>query len=81
MLGARHVIDPGLNSDAPQRLLQNFRDSMGPEDFLLLGTELFSRGSTELICRRSRASADARDFVLFLPNTLGLTASSVSLNH
>jgi len=61
----------GNFSDA-SRVLSNFRDSMGSEDYLLIGTELANLSRIDLVVQRYVEHQPIRRIHLMLPSKIGI---------
>jgi uncharacterized SAM-dependent methyltransferase len=66
------------NFSDPGRVLSNFRDSMGPDDYLLIGTELENLSKTNLIIERYRGEKEVYDFVMNLPKKIGILEKEIN---
>jgi uncharacterized SAM-dependent methyltransferase len=60
------------NFSNPGRILSNFRDSMGINDYLLIGTELENLSKVNLIVERYKNEEPVKKFVTNIPKNIGL---------
>jgi len=60
------------NFSDPNRVLSNFRDSMGLEDYLLIGTELENLSKTNLILEGYRSNPLVEIMLTQIPKELGM---------
>jgi len=61
------------NFSDPNRVLSNFRDSMGLDDYMLIGTELENLSKTNLILENYRGNPLVAALLMNVPKEIGIT--------